>query len=101
MNEHNGNRRLIIMVITLVTTILVATAGWTFGIIKGQAEKDLIRLEFKMDQISTLLQNILITQGIVTNDIEYLKRDLEQYQIEITQLHRKMNLFFGNAPLPD
>ena len=89
------------MAITLVTTILVATAGWTFGIIKGQAEKDLIRMETKMDQMNDLLQDILISQNINQNEIGHLKADMEDYQIEITQLHRKINMFFAKAPFTE
>ncbi len=83
------------MVITIVTTVLIATAGWTFGIIKGQAEKDLTRLEAKMDKTNELLQEILIAQEINKTEIKYLKEDMSQYQVEIKDLNKKMGTFFN------
>ena len=83
------------MVVTIVTTVLIATAGWTFGIIKGQAEKDLTRLEAKMDQTNELLQEILIAQEINKYEIKYLKEDMSQYQVEIKELNKKMGVFFN------
>ena len=98
MNDHN---KYVTLTITIAFTILLAASGWAFGIVKNQSQRELIRIETKVDSISDLLQNILITQNLNSNEIGHLKNDIAQYQTEIAQLHRKLNLFMSRGGVYD
>lgn len=92
MNDSN-HKKYIITIVALFVTILMATSGWTFGIIKATAEQDFIRIEKKVDRIDSLLTQVVITQNVSMKELEHLKEDMAEYQKEIVELHRKLNNF--------
>lgn len=94
MNDHN---KYVTLTITIAFTILLAASGWAFGIVKNQSQKELTRIETKVDAIGDLLQDILVTQGITKTNLDHLQEDFASFEKrhneEIDGIHRKLNGF--------
>ncbi len=91
--NNNNNKRFIIAVVALVVTILLATSGWTFGIIKANTEEDLIRIEEKVDRLDDLLTQVVITQSVNMIEFKHLQEGMAQFQKELVELRREINYF--------
>ena len=96
-----AHRRLILTIASLTITVLLATTGWTFAVLRSQAERDAIRMEVKLDRIDMLLQDLLVKQAYEKSELEHLRADVDSYRTdyekELSSMHNKLNLFMSKA----
>lgn len=101
-----AHRRLILTITSLTITILLATSGWTFGVLRAQAERDTVRMETKLDRIDGLLQDLLIQQATgqtklthleeaIGRNREYYEGEVAKIKLEVDSLHNRLNIFFS------
>lgn len=100
-NSLQVHRRLILTIASLTITVLLATTGWTFAVLRSQAERDAIRMEVKLDRIDMLLQDLLVKQAYEKSEMEHLRADVDSYRSdyekELSSMHTKLNMFMGQT----